>query len=149
MKLFNKPQEESQPVATANKEAISSIIDRNMKIVGDISFKGKARIDGNIEGGINGEYLILSETGEVKGDIIADVLVCQGKINGNIKTKKLNAQKTSIINGSIETIDLAVESGASLSGEMKVSSQKTSGSSSSRSVGASQQSKKTKKKGAS
>ncbi len=36
-----------------------------MTIKGEISLKGKRRIDGTINGNIDGEHLILSETGKI------------------------------------------------------------------------------------
>ncbi len=125
MGLFNKGDNESRLVsATTDKDAITSILDKEMTVTGNISFKGKARLDGRIEGNIKGEYLILSESSEIVGDIEADIVVCQGRVNGNIVAKQFFAKKGGTINGSLETTDLSVESGAALNGEVKASSQK-------------------------
>ena len=62
-----------------------------MKIKGEISFKGKARIDGQIDGNIDGEHLVLSESGVITGDINASSFICQGKVEGNIKAYEKGA----------------------------------------------------------
>lgn len=109
--------------STTDKGAINSILDEGMSVSGDVSFKGKARVDGRIEGNVNGDYLILSESGVVVGDIEATVVVCQGHVDGNIKAEKLHAQKAAKISGSLNIVDLTVDSGASLSGDVKAHSQ--------------------------
>ncbi len=101
-------------------EVISSIIDKSMIITGGITFKGKARIDGVINGNIEGEHLILSETGRIKGDIIVSSFNCYGTIEGNIKTNMLTARKNCSISGKLEAGSLTVESGAAIQGEIKV-----------------------------
>jgi len=100
-------------------DAISSIIGREMTIIGDVSFEGKVRIDGNVEGNVMGDYLVLSNSGNINGDIEAKVLVCHGQIDGNVKVEQLFLKKDGTINGRLETRDLSVESGGILNGEIK------------------------------
>ena len=116
MGLLTKNKES---VGTADKAAINSILDEGMFVAGDVSFKGKARVDGRIEGNVRGDYLILSESGIIVGDIEVEVVVCQGRVDGNIKAEKLHAQQAAKISGSLDVIDLTVDSGASLSGDVK------------------------------
>jgi len=120
MGLLSKTKES---VGAMDKEAINSILDEGMSIAGDISFKGKARVDGRIEGNVSGDYLILSESGIIIGDLEAEIVVCQGRVDGNIKAEKLHAQHAAKISGSLDVIDLTVDSGASLSGDVKAHSQ--------------------------
>ncbi|WP_456387315.1 bactofilin family protein [Desulfolithobacter sp.] len=119
MVLFSKKNDLEKEEVRASKEAISSIIAKEMQITGEIRFKGKARIDGTVDGNISGEYLVLSETGRVNGDIVVDALVCHGTIEGNIQAKLVTAHTTAIIRGRLESANLTVESGASLEGEIK------------------------------
>ena len=120
MGLLSKNKES---VGASDKAAISSIIDEGMIVTGDVSFKGKARVDGRIEGNVKGDYLILSESGIVIGDIEAQIVACQGRVDGNIKAEKLHAKHAAKIRGSLDVIDLTVDSGASLSGDVKAHSQ--------------------------
>lgn len=122
MALFNQKDNFEQETQKADKEAISSIIDANMAMKGELIFKGKARIDGSIEGNIKGEHLILSETGKVIGDIQASTFVCHGTLDGNAKASLITAKKSCNINGRLEGNSLTVEPGAKLNGEMKISS---------------------------
>ncbi len=107
----------------AEGEAISSIIDKNMSITGEITFKGKAMIDGSINGNINGEHLILSKYGKVTGDIHVASFTCHGALEGNVVATIVVARKESSIRGKLEAGSLTVEPGALLDGEIKASTQ--------------------------
>jgi cytoskeletal protein CcmA (bactofilin family) len=119
--MFGKTDNVEQQIQKVDNEAISSIIDKSMTITGEISFKGKARIDGTIIGNIKGEHLILSESGKIEGDIAVSSFNCYGTIQGNIKADILTARKDCSIQGRLEAGSLTVEPGAALQGEIKAS----------------------------
>lgn len=131
MSLFNKKEttvEESTAMVTtpaktakSSSDVISSVISTDMKITGEINFKGKARIDGFVEGNINGDNLILSESGKIKGDIQLTTLVCHGAIEGNVKAQQVTAHSSGSIKGNLIATSLTVESGATLQGEVSSS----------------------------
>lgn len=108
-----------QEMQKIDSEAISSIIDKSMSITGEISFKGKARIDGTITGNVKGEHLVLSETGRVIGDIATSSFNCYGTLEGNVKANMLTARKNCSIHGKLEATSLTVEPGAAILGEIK------------------------------
>lgn len=117
--MFGKAMNVEQEMKKVESEVISSIIDKSMTVKGEISFKGKARIDGTITGNIEGEHLILSETGKVIGDITVSSFNCYGNLEGNVKANMLNARKNCVIHGKLEAASLTVEPGASIQGEIK------------------------------
>jgi cytoskeletal protein CcmA (bactofilin family) len=119
MGMFGKSGNVEQEMKKVESEAISSIIDKSMTITGEITFKGKARIDGTINGNIDGEHLVLSETGKVVGDITVSSLNCYGVLEGNVKAGMLTARKDSSIKGKLEAESLTVEPGASIQGEIR------------------------------
>ncbi|HIJ79150.1 MAG: polymer-forming cytoskeletal protein [Desulfobulbaceae bacterium] len=104
---------------SGERENITSIIGVDMQLVGDVTFKGKLRLDGKAEGNIRGEYLILGETGIIVGDVDVSTFVCSGRVEGNLNVKNLYVIKGGIIEGKVETMDLSVESGAVMNGEIK------------------------------
>ena len=117
MNFFSKDKAES--AGRNDKEMTTSIIGREMILVGDVCFKGKLRLDGKIKGNIKGDYLIVGGSGNVVGDIEVAQCTCQGRVEGNINVKKLHVIKDGTITGKVETNDLSVESGAILNGEVK------------------------------
>ena len=119
---ISAPQER-RPVKN-EKDPIASVLAKEMVITGEISFKGKARFDGTVEGDISGEYLILSDTAQVTGNITVTTLVCHGKVEGNVIAEVVTAHATSEIHGILKSQNLTVESGASLEGEIHSSARK-------------------------
>jgi len=119
MGMFSKSVNVEQEMKKIEGEAISSIIDKSMTIKGEIFFKGKARVDGTINGNIDGEHLILSETGKITGDINVSSFNCYGSLEGNIKATMVTARKNCSILGKLEAGNLTVEPGASIQGEIK------------------------------
>lgn len=116
--MFFKKDEDAA-LSDLSKDVVTSIIGQDMQMVGDISFKGKLRLDGKAEGNIQGDYLILGDSGIILGDIMVNTFVCAGRVQGNVNVKKLQVIKSGTINGKVDTADLAVESGAALNGEIK------------------------------
>ncbi len=121
--MFGKKEELEKEIQKVEGEAISSIIDKSMTITGEMTFKGKTRIDGQIVGNINGEHLILSKDGKVNGDITSTSFICHGTLTGNVDAKLLTAKKGCSIQGKIVSASLTVEPGASLEGEIKAAAQ--------------------------
>jgi cytoskeletal protein CcmA (bactofilin family) len=117
--MFGKKEDIEKEMQKVESEAISSIIDGSMILTGEMSFTGKTRIDGVINGNIKGEHLILSKAGKINGDIIVASFICQGSFTGNMETKILTARKGCSIHGKIVAGSLTVEPGASLDGEIK------------------------------
>ena len=111
----SRPEQQDRQTASG---AISSIIAKKMRITGEIAFKGKTRIDGILEGNIKGEYLILSESGRIHGNLVLDTLVCHGSIKGDIEANTITVHKTASIRGKIASGNLTVEPGASIEGEI-------------------------------
>jgi cytoskeletal protein CcmA (bactofilin family) len=120
MGMFGKPVNGEEEMKKVDSEAISSIIDKTMIIKGEISFQGKARIDGNITGNIEGEHLVLSETGKINGDLKVTSFNCYGILEGNVIAQMVMARKNCSILGKLETSSLTVEPGAAIQGEIKV-----------------------------
>jgi cytoskeletal protein CcmA (bactofilin family) len=123
MGMFGKAVSIDLEMKKVDNEAISSIIDKSMTITGELSFKGKTRIDGTVNGNIDGEHLILSETGKVVGDIRVSSFNCYGSLDGNVKATMLTARKNCSIMGKLEASSLNVEPGASIEGEIKAAAE--------------------------
>ena len=121
--MFKIKDSLAKQIRKGDSDTISSIVDRNMTITGEVNFQGKARIDGTVNGTIEGEYLILSRSGRINGDIKVATFVCHGTMEGNVTADTLNARKSSSIIGSVSAAHLVVEPGAILVSEVDTSSE--------------------------
>jgi len=120
--MFGKGKNTKSEPAISNNDPISSFLGKDMQIKGDLQFSGKARIDGCVEGDVRGGSLVLSESSRIKGNVEVEALICQGKIDGDLKVQNLLVKAGGIVNGSITAADLLVESGGIINGEVSVPS---------------------------
>ena len=90
---------------------------------GELNFKNTLRIDGKFEGKVktSGE-LIAAEEANILAEIEAGIVICKGKIRGNIiASQKVEIHSTSKILGDVHTPALMIELGAVFKGESNMS----------------------------
>lgn len=101
-----------------NNEKLESFIGVNSSFKGDIKTKGTIRIDGNVEGNIDSDGVIIGEKGFLKGDVRANRVIVGGKIEGMVTAKEMIEIKgKGEITGDINTPRLSVFEGAILNGK--------------------------------
>jgi cytoskeletal protein CcmA (bactofilin family) len=97
---------------TSDKNIPTTVITAATKIIGAITTTENLQIEGRIEGNIDCENLIVGETGEIVGDIVASSILMHGTIKGQVKTDMLRLTKTSRIDGGVILKNWIVDSGA-------------------------------------
>lgn len=113
---------------TKNKlAAIRSLVAEGCRIQGNITFKDGIRIDGEVEGSLDGEIadtkkgslVFVAEHGTVLGGIKADVIIVNGRVEGPIHASRmLELQPKARISGDITYAQLEMHQGALVSGCM-------------------------------
>ena len=96
-----------------------TFLGREAAFKAELSFGGTLCIDGKFEGKINTSgTLIISKTGEIKADIQAETIICEGLVKGNIvASKRVELRPNSNIIGNIQSPSLNIEVGAKLDGK--------------------------------
>ena len=97
-----------------------TILGTNAVFKGELTFKDTLCIDGEFEGKLTtSDKLIVAEEGAVLADIEAGIVICKGKIRGNIiASQKLEIHSTGKIIGDVHTPALKVELGAVMLGRV-------------------------------
>ena len=98
---------------------VKSILAEGLKIEGNIFSEGKIRIDGTVEGDVNGDFVIFGQRAAVKGNVKAKTVVAMGTVEGNVEAEKLEVKSTAKVRGDLTVKELSVEPGASLDGRVK------------------------------
>lgn len=106
------------PAVPSSKTA-PSIISVDMRIVGDLASQGEMQIDGTVEGDIRTRSLLVGETADVKGEILADTVQVHGRITGQIKARSVHLAKKAHVVGDILHEKLSIEPGAFLEGHCR------------------------------
>ena len=114
-------------IPSNNKESLDeTFLGKDAAFKGELSFGGTLCIDGKFEGKINTSgTLIISKTGEIKADIQAETIICEGLVKGNIvASKRVELRPNSNIIGNIQSPSLNIEVGARLDGKCDMSHKK-------------------------
>lgn len=102
-------------------DKLETFLGSNSSFKGELTVRGTLRIDGALEGQLDADYVILSETGEVKGEIKAKSILIGGKIDGNVRAQELVEIKSKgRVLGDIFTPKLAVIEGGEFNGKVEM-----------------------------
>ena len=105
-----------------NQDRVTKLAEGSI-VKGEISFPGgKLRIEGELHGNVNSaESVEVVQSGRLLGDVLdANEIELLGKIEGNIKTKKLIVRPTGILTGNLEVEHFVMEEGGKILGEVKM-----------------------------
>lgn len=100
---------------------MSSHLSSDIEIEGDLICSTDLIFDGSINGNISSKgCLTIGENATVKGNLKAEKAIIEGKVNGDGDFTQCRLAPTSVITGSVSTVSLQMEEGASLAGQCKV-----------------------------
>ncbi len=99
--------------------AAPSIISSDLKIVGNMESKGEIQIDGTLEGDVNCARLSVGDGGHVQGAVTVETALIRGRVDGQIKAKKITLTRSARVVGDIVHETLTIEPGAHLEGHCR------------------------------
>jgi len=101
-----------------NRPRVDAMLNRRLKIAGDVHFSGILHVECTIEGDLisddESSTLILSDAGHIKGSVKASNVMVNGRIDGNVlAANKVELYEKSRINGDLHynLLEMAVGSG--------------------------------------
>ena len=95
---------------------VPSIISENARLKGDIISEGIVHIDGQIEGDISCEELVIGVKGMVVGSVTANNIQLYGVLNGKASADNLFIAKSAKLIGDATHNTIAIEPGAYVDG---------------------------------
>jgi len=102
-------------------DKLESFLGKNSLFKGDLNVQGTLRIDGRIEGQLEADHLILSESAVVKGEVKAKRLIVGGTVDGSIDAQELVEIKSKgKVLGDIFTRRLAISEGGEVNGKIEM-----------------------------
>jgi cytoskeletal protein CcmA (bactofilin family) len=104
---------------------LETVIGADSKITGELEIQGTVRVDGSVEGDIRADWVIIGETGRIRGNVQARMMVVGGRIDGNIDASEIVELKDKAqIFGEICTAKLTVTEGALFDGQSSMKRKK-------------------------
>ena len=118
-----KPQAEYKPAAAPAQapkaKPPASTLSSDLVITGNVRTSGDIQIEGEVEGDIRAHLLTVGEGATVKGEVIADDVVVNGRIVGRVRGLKVRLTATARVEGDIIHKTIAIESGAHFEGSVQ------------------------------
>ena len=105
----------SSPKAKPPASALSS----DLHVTGNLKTTGDIQVEGTVEGDIRAHLLTIGEGATVKGEVIADDVVINGRIVGRVRGLKVRLTSTARVEGDIIHKTIAIESGAHFEGSVR------------------------------
>lgn len=97
----------------------ASILSSDLHIKGNLRTTGDIQIEGQVDGDIRAHLLTVGEGATVKGELVADDVVINGRIIGRVRGLKVRLTSTARVEGDIIHKTIAIESGAHFEGSVQ------------------------------
>ena len=108
------------PAPSAPKpRPVPSVLSTDLLIKGNIKTTGDIQIEGNVEGDIRAHLLTVGEGATIKGEVVADDVVVNGRIVGRVRGLKVRLTSSARVEGDIIHKTIAIESGAHFEGSVQ------------------------------
>ena len=113
-----------------NPEKLESFIGARVDLQGELIAKGTLRIDGLVQGRVNADCVVLSQTGIIKGEVKARKIFVGGRVEGILWAQEIvEIKATGKVQGDIFAEKFSVIEGGEFNGtiEMKIKERKALG----------------------
>lgn len=107
------------PSSSPKPKPAPSILSSDLTIKGNVTTTGDVQVEGTIEGDIRAHLLTVGEGATVKGEVIADDVVVNGRVVGRLRGLKVRLTATARVEGDIIHKTIAIESGAHFEGTVQ------------------------------
>ena len=97
----------------------ASVLSSDLLITGNLKTSGDIQVEGTVEGDIRAHLLTVGEGATVKGEVVADDVVVNGRIVGRVRGLKVRLTSTARVEGDIIHKTIAIESGAHFEGSVQ------------------------------
>ncbi|RMD48213.1 MAG: polymer-forming cytoskeletal protein [Alphaproteobacteria bacterium] len=105
--------------AAAKPKPGPSVLSADLVVKGNLKTTGDIQIEGTVEGDIRAHLLTVGEGATIKGEVVADDVVINGRVVGRVRGLKVRLTSTARVEGDIIHKTIAIESGAHFEGTVQ------------------------------
>jgi cytoskeletal protein CcmA (bactofilin family) len=109
----------AKPGGAGAKGADFSFIGAEVTVTGDLATPGRLHLDGKVLGDLACGALVLGESGEVRGNIVAAEARLAGLVDGGVEAGDLALAASARVTGDVLYETLSVAGGAEIDGRFK------------------------------
>ena len=97
----------------------ASVLSSDLHVTGNLKTSGDINVEGTVDGDIRAHLLTVGETATIRGEVIADDVVINGRIVGRVRGLKVRLTSPARVEGDIIHKTIAIESGAHFEGSVQ------------------------------
>ena len=107
------------------RPSIKSLLAAGTDVRGNLHFADGLRIDGSVHGNVHASterpsLLVISESGQVEGEVVADHIIVNGLVRGPMQARVLlELQPKARVHGDVSYVALEMHPGALITGQLK------------------------------
>lgn len=105
--------------AAPRAKPTASVLSSDLTVVGNLKTTGDIQVEGVVEGDIRAHLLTVGESATIRGEIVADDIVINGRVVGRVRGLKVRLTSTARVEGDIVHKTIAIESGAHFEGSVQ------------------------------
>ena len=126
--MFNKAPERDgslvdagRPSSAPRKNASSStsVIGADLRITGNLESKGEVQIDGQVEGDIRAQRIVIGEHARTTGNLVAESIEVRGNAQGSIRGNAVTFTASGRVEADVFHKTLMIEQGAFFEGKSR------------------------------
>ncbi len=107
------------PTPTPKAKPPASTLSPDLTVTGNLKTTGDIQVEGVVEGDIRAHLLTVGEGATIKGEVVADDVVVNGRVIGRVRGLKVRLTSTARVEGDIIHKTIAIESGAHFEGSVQ------------------------------
>lgn len=121
--MFNNKEGSTTNISSNSPSKLDTLLGKNTKITGDISFSGVLVLDGSVNGSLlgskNDDVLTINEGGLVEGKINVANIIVNGTVKGDIiASGKIEVASKASIEGNVYYKNIEMETGSKINGQL-------------------------------
>lgn len=102
-------------------QKLETIIGDGTTVAGEVRVGGTLRVDGSVEGDIQADWVVVGETGKIRGNTRTRGMVVGGSVEGNIEASEMvDLKEKARMAGEIHAPKLTVTEGALFDGQTRM-----------------------------
>ncbi len=105
--------------APARPRSAPSVLSSDLIVTGNIRTQGDVQVEGEVEGDIRAHHLTVGESSTIRGEIVAEEVIVNGRVIGRVRGLKVRLSATARVEGDIIHKTIAIEAGAHFEGSVQ------------------------------
>jgi cytoskeletal protein CcmA (bactofilin family) len=93
-----------------------TVIGAGLTITGNVESKGDVQVEGEVQGDVHAQYILIGERARITGALIAEEIVVRGNVQGSIHGNVVIIHSSSHVEADVVHKSLAIEQGAFFDG---------------------------------